>query len=150
MLETMIVEVLPEVAQKSNTEWLVPVTMIFGLLFGGGGLTALLKVWWDKKHGVAQTEILEDDALAGRWQHLIETQTKMLLDPLKSRLTEVESKVDFLEKELALSRSKYWKAIAHIRALLIWITKHEKDLDHDDPKTAPFPPAPPSEILMDL
>lgn len=112
-------------------------TVVVGL-FGAGGIVAWGRLRHDKKIDVAQQEVSEDDALAARWQNIIEAQTKNLLEPLQIRLKEVESKVAALESELAASRRKYWSAISYIRTLLTWIARH---IDNIDDTEVPTPPA---------
>lgn len=121
--------------------WSPLFTFIVGVatvLFGAGGIVAWRRLTHDKRIDVAQQEIAEDDALVARWQSIIESQTKNLLEPLQVRLRDVEGKVAALEEELAASRRKYWSAISYIRTLLTWIAKH---MDSVDDTQVPNPPA---------
>lgn len=127
--------------------WSPVFTFIVGIatvLFGAGGIVAWRRLTHDKKIDVAQTEIAEDDAIVARWQNIIESQTKNLLEPLQVRLRDVEGKVAALEEELALSRRKYWSAISYIRTLLTWIAKHMDNLEHTEV------PTPPTSVVEDI
>lgn len=121
----MILLTVEEVtATGSAWPWLTPLIAVMTLLLGGGGIAALYKARSDAKHGVAQQETAEDDALTSRWKTIIQTQTEVLLEPMRVRLTELEEKIGRLEGELETSRRKYWNAVAYIRTLLIWINRH--------------------------
>ena len=125
--------------QAEAWPWLTPVIAIGTLLLGGGGVAALIKARSDSRQGVAQQETAEDDALSNRWKAIIEVQTKSLLEPLQTRLHEVEGTVARLEKDLQESRRKYWSAISHIRTLYTWIARHmPDDIEHTQ---IPNPPA---------
>lgn len=105
--------------------------VIIAGLFGAGGIVAWLRLRHDRKVGVAQQEIVEDDAVAARLKSIIEIQTASLIAPLQDRLRDVEGKVKALEEELAASRRKYWLAISYIRTLLTWIGRHlPEDVEH--------------------
>jgi uncharacterized protein HemX len=120
----------PEVA-ASAWPWLAPLIAFVVALLGGGGVSALIKARADRAQGVAQQETAEDDALSNRWKMIIETQTKVLLEPMQTQLTELKAEVEKwkgevkkVQDELETSRRKYWNAIAYIRTLLIWISRH--------------------------
>ncbi len=113
------------------------ITLALGVL-GTGGVSALLKVRADKRLGIAQQELAEDDAFAAQWKSIIETQTESLLNPLKARLSEVEAEVATLKAELETSRKKYWSAVSYIRSLLLWIGRN---IPHDVEATLPQAPA---------
>lgn len=119
--------------------WLSPLITIITLLFGAGGFVAWRRLSHDKKMGIAQQEVAEDDALAKRWQAIIEAQTKALLEPMTTRLKDVEDKVQRLEEELETSRRKYWSAVSYIRILLTWIARHMPD--NIEATSIPTPPA---------
>jgi hypothetical protein len=78
----------------------------------------------DRKAGVAANEVAEENAEANRWQSIIETQTKALLEPMQAQLREHAEKIRGLEEELANRNKKYWQAISLIRALYLWIDRH--------------------------
>lgn len=144
MLPTMTMTVAATVGPDPtpSTWWLTPLMALLGLIFGGGGVAAIMKARYDRAQGVAALEVTEDDAISARWQSIIEAQTESLVKPLRERLVEVEDKVKALEADLTAIRSRYWKAIAHIRVLMTWIRSHI-GTSHDAP-------APPAEIAEDI
>lgn len=118
--------------------WLGSVIGLVTLLLGSGGVVAWRRLSHDKRQGIAQQELAEDDALTARWRAIIEVQTKSLLEPMQTRLKDVEGKVAGLEQELADSRRKYWSLISYVRTLLTWIARHMPDeIDHAQ---VPSPP----------
>jgi hypothetical protein len=123
--------------------WLTPLIAIAALLIGGGGVASWYRIRVDKALGVASQEVNEDDALVGRWERIIKAQTESLVQPLQTRLKEVEDKVQKLELELTVTKTKYWRAIAHIRSLISWIKHHASHVE------APTP-TPPMEIIEDI
>lgn len=116
-------------------EW-SPLLILLGVvvtaIFSAGGISALARLRHDKRIGVASQEVAEDDAEARRWQAIIETQTRALVEPLRHELQEVRGRVSALELELANSRRKYWLAISYIRTLLTWIGRNmpEDAIEH--------------------
>lgn len=126
-------------AVAESPQWLGPLITVVTLLFGAGGIVAWRRLTHDKKMGVAQQEVAEDDALANRWKAIIEAQTKSLLEPMTTRLADVEAKVKALEGELEASRRKYWSAVSYIRILLTWIARHMPD--NIENTSIPTPPA---------
>lgn len=119
--------------------WLQPALAVAALLLGSGGVVAWRRLTLDKRIGVAQQEVTEDDSVANRWKAIIEAQTKTLLEPMVTRIGTLESKVTTLETELETSRRKYWSAVTYIRGLLTWIARH---LPPDiETTTVPQPPA---------
>uniref|UniRef100_A0AAU7J8H6 Minor tail protein n=2 Tax=unclassified bacterial viruses TaxID=12333 RepID=A0AAU7J8H6_9VIRU len=125
--------------------WLAPLIAIAGLLLGSGGVVAWRRLSHDKRIGIAQQETVEDDALSNRWKSIIEAQTKVLLDPMTSRINTLETKVDTLEQELEDSRRKYWSAVTYIRQLLTWISRHLPSGLEDTQV-----PAPPTTVVEDI
>jgi hypothetical protein len=103
------------------------ITTLVTTLLGAGGIVAWRRLSHDKKIGVAAQETAEEDAEATRWRSIIETQTKSLLEPMQKQLTEHAAKIQQLEQELAVSKRKYWVAIAYIRTLLAWLNRHLPD-----------------------
>lgn len=121
----MLVHLAGEVvAGGDSMPWLQPLILIGTLLLGSGGVVAWRRLTHDKKIGVAQQETAEDDALSNRWKAIIEAQTKVLLEPMTSRIATLETKVGTLEADLEASRRKYWSAVTYIRQLLTWISRH--------------------------
>ena len=130
---------------SSSIPWLGPLITVVTLLFGAGGIVAWRRLSHDKKVGVAQQEVAEDDALANRWKSIIEAQTASLLEPMTKRLGVLEEKVSSLEGELEASRRKYWSAVSYIRILLTWIARH---LPEDIEQTSI--PTPPANVTEDI
>jgi len=123
--------------------WLTPLIAIATIVLGGGGLAALLRVRHDKRLGVAQQETAEDDALSNRWRAIIETQTKVLLEPMEKQIGELKGEVAGLKTEVAESRRKYWGAIGYIRTLNNWIARHL-------PESVEQVPPPPAVLAEDI
>ncbi|QGJ88900.1 hypothetical protein PBI_TEAMOCIL_46 [Microbacterium phage Teamocil] len=123
---------------ESSMPWLTPLIAIGTLLLGSGGVVAWRRLTHDKRIGVAQQETAEDDALSNRWKAIIETQTKVLLEPMQAQIASLTREVGEVKVELEASRRKYWSAITHIRTLYNWIARH---LPEDIESTAPPPPA---------
>jgi hypothetical protein len=142
---TLVLALAADGGAPDPAPWLTPAIALMTLVLGGGGIAALLKVRHDKRMGVAQQETAEDAALSARWEAIIRTQTVSLLEPLQARLKDVESKVNALEEELAASRRKYWAAIAYVRILLTWISRHMPD----DVEHTQVPP-PPANVVEDI
>ena len=88
------------------------------------GVNALLKQRDDRKQEVAATDVAQDNSQAERWKSIIETQTKVLLEPMKEQLREHADKIRGLEAELESRTSQYWNAISLIRALYLWIERN--------------------------
>jgi hypothetical protein len=65
---------------------------VAGVLFGGGGVAALIKAISDSRQGVDASEVAEDDAIAARWQALSDAQVQNLLRPMETRLATVEAR----------------------------------------------------------
>jgi hypothetical protein len=129
-------------ADALSSPWLAVVTIIITGLFGVGGLAALLRVRLDRKNSIAQQEVAEDDAIAQRWQAIVQAQTEALVAPLRASVSDLQAKVEKLEGDLRTSRSKYWRSIVYIRQLLAFLSKQL-------PEGVEPPPAPP-EILEDI
>ncbi|WKW87077.1 hypothetical protein SEA_NICOLE72_40 [Microbacterium phage Nicole72] len=125
--------------------WLGPLIAVGSLLLGSGGVVAWRRLTHDKRIGVAQQETAEDDALSNRWRAIIEAQTKVLLEPMTTRIQTLETKVGTLESELEASRRKYWSAVTYIRQLLTWISRHMPS----DIETTQVPQAP-STLAEDI
>lgn len=141
----MTVTLAATTADTGGMPWLAPTIAVLTLLLGGGGIAALFKVRHDKRIGVAQQETAEDDALSNRWKAIIETQTKVLLEPMRTELGEVKAEVRALRVDLETSRRKYWSAISHIRTLYTWISRHMPP----DIETTQIP-EPPATLAEDI
>lgn len=108
---------------------------------GLGGVAALLRVRVDKKVGVAQQEVAEDDAITERWKSIIQVQTESLLKPMQEEITKHAGKIAELETKLERSQQKYWGAVSYIRNLLMWINRHLPADSVDETTQIPGPPA---------
>lgn len=111
-------------AGNGDVNWLPTIITILTLLLGSGGLVAWRRLTHDKRLGIQQQELAEDDAFSARWKAIIETQTTTLLEPMQKRLGDVETEIRTVKTELEESRRKYWSAISHIRVLYTWISRH--------------------------
>ena len=127
----------------TGVQWLGPAIAIATIVLGGGGVAALLRLRHDKRIGVAQQETAEDDALSNRWKSIIETQTKVLLEPMQAQITNLTVEVAQVKVELADSRRKYWGAVGYIRTLHNWINRHL-------PESVEQVPAPPAVLAEDI
>lgn len=107
------------------------ITALGGAL--AGSIYQFARMRHDKKIGLAQQDLAEDDALAKRWEALARTQTESLIEPLRKQIELLEEKVGALEKDLSDSRIKYWRAINHVRALQSALIKHAPDATIPDP-----------------
>lgn len=125
------------------------VTLLVGL-FGGGTITSIVQARTDRKKGIGELEVAQDDAIAQRWQAIVEAQAESLIAPLDKRIDKMkaemevmERKIESLETELTASRAKYWRAIMYIRRLQTYIIRHL-------PEGQLQPPDPPKDIADDI
>lgn len=125
------------------------VTLLVGL-FGGGTITSIVQARTDRKKGIGELEVAQDDAIAQRWQAIVEAQAESLITPLDKRIDKMkaemevmERKIESLETELTASRAKYWRAIMYIRRLQTYIIRHL-------PEGQLHPPDPPKDIADDI
>lgn len=142
---------MQDVLDLPGFPWLSAIVAALAVLFGGGGVVALLRIRLDKKQGIAQQDLDENEAQAQRWKAIIETQTKNLLEPMEKRLEAAERKVVAVQKEvdglresLTKRTQMYWSAVNHIRRLYSWIKKHTPE------EVSEEVPAPPEPLLRDL
>lgn len=115
------------------------------LLFGGGGVAAYIKQRRDSKSGVRQDNRADGDSLNARAIAIVESQFNFLVKPLQEKVTGLEESVTKLQLEIESTKSKYWKAVTHIRTLYAWIAKHMPA----DVETTIVPP-PPVELAEDI
>ncbi len=139
----MVTVLAEQAGADPSMPWLGPLIAIASLLLGGGGIAAFLRLRHDKRLGVAQQETVEDDALSNRWKAIIETQTKVLLEPMQEQIGELKTEVAGLKSEVAESRRKYWGAIGYIRTLNNWIARHL-------PESIEQVPPPPAVLAEDI
>lgn len=86
--------------------------------------------------------VAEETADDAHWKAIIAAQTEALVQPLRNEVTELRTEVASLRTEVELVRTRYWRAIAHIRALMTWINRHQPE--------AVGLPAPSAEIVNDI
>lgn len=122
--------------------WMTAIVGVLSLLFGSGGAVAWRKMRNDSKLGVAQQETAEDDAISARWKAIIETQTKVLLEPMQGEIASLKREMGDLQEALKLAHRKYWSAIGYIRSLYALIARHELEQDKV--------PAPPAILAEDI
>lgn len=123
---------------------------VFLVLFGGGGIVAMLRLRHDIRSGVhgqrlaeRNVAIEEGSSLSEQYQQLVQTQAEALVDPLREEVKSLRGEVSKLRDEVSSLRTRYWKAIRHIRDLYGWISVHAPDLQ-------PTPPAVPTELVDDV
>jgi predicted RNase H-like nuclease (RuvC/YqgF family) len=101
----------------------------------------------------AATEDRADDehtaALTERWKDLIAAQTEAVVKPLRDEVERQAGQIVTLRDEMSTMRAefealrtRYWRAITYVRALLTWVHRH-----HDQPAGLPSAPA---EIAADI
>jgi hypothetical protein len=81
-------------------------------------------------------------ALTARWRELVALQTEEIVQPLRAEVGALRGEVATLRAEVEAVRTRYWRAITHVRALLAWIHRH-----HAQPDGLPLPPV---EIAADI
>jgi hypothetical protein len=81
-------------------------------------------------------------ALTARWRELVAAQTEEIVQPLRAEVGALRGEVATLRAEVEAVRTRYWRAITHVRALLAWIHRH-----HTQPDELPLPPV---EIAADI
>lgn len=112
--------------------WITSVAIPLAVvLFGGGGLAAILRARSDAKIGVADQENAEEDSQSDRWKAIIEVQTRAVIEPLERKVAALDSKVTAQDQEiqslkalLEEATSRYWKAVGYIRTLITWINRN--------------------------
>lgn len=127
------------------SDWLALVAGIGILLTGGGGVVAWMKQRRDAKNGIRQETRADEDSLNARAIAIVESQFTFLVKPLQEKVDELETKVKDLTTEVEAQKTKYWKAITHIRLLYSYIAKHMTN----ELETTP-PPPPPAELAGDI
>lgn len=131
--------VLPEISGAASP-WPIVAWSVVSLLLGGGTVGTVVKVWADRRSGIASHEVAEDDAIVARWRELSDAQTKALRGVIEELRADVEAlKADHraMRLELTTSRTKYWRAVGYARSLRAWIDRH---VPHD--QAAQLPPVP--------
>jgi HAMP domain-containing protein len=81
-------------------------------------------------------------AVTARWRELVAAQTEEIVQPLRAEVGALRGEVATLRAEVEAVRTRYWRAITHVRALLAWIHRH-----HAQPDGLPLPPV---EIAADI
>lgn len=119
-------------------------TAVGVLLFGGGGVVAWVKQRRDSKNGVRQENRADVDSLNARAIAIVETQVEYLIKPLTEKVKGLETDVAILRTEVQNAKTKYWKAVNHIRNMYAWIAKNHS------PDIAATVPPPPAELADDI
>lgn len=128
--------------------------LVSGSIFGG--IAALLvaipqirKIRSEARKSDVDAAVAEDRADDEHWAAIIQTQAEAVVRPLREELDRVSAKAAALEQRLDRMqadfdtlRTRYWRAISHIRSLMTWIHRH-----HTDPDSLPSAPA---EISADI
>ena len=127
------------------SDWIGLVAAIGMLLFGGGGVVVIFKQRADAKNGIREQNRSDIDSLNARAVAIVENQFNFLVTPLKEEVTQLKAEVKELKTEAESTRTKYWKAITHIRTLYAYIAKHMPT----DVVTTPVP-APPEDLANDI
>lgn len=120
------------------------------MLFGGGGIIALLRLRHDIKSR-AGSQALEERSLAleegsslgEQYQKLLRAQAEALVNPLREEVESLRNEVSELREEVSSLRTRYWKAIRLVRDLYGWISAHASEIK-------PSPPAVPVELVDDV
>lgn len=130
---------------------------ILWVLIGGGGFAGVAAVYRavaDRSQGVSSHELAEDEAISARWKSIIDTQVEALIKPLKDELSRIKSEnseamasmkqeQETMRTDLRNIHAKYWRAISHIRSLLLWISRNAPGVDTSLPQPA-------EEIMKDI
>ena len=127
------------------SDWLTILAAVGIFLTGGGGVVAFLKQRRDAKNGIRQESRADVDSLNARAVAIVESQFIFLVKPLQEKVTGLEQKVELLQTEVEAQKTKYWKAVTHIRNLYAYIAKH---MTSELEKTPP--PPPPAELAGDI
>lgn len=106
------------------SDWLAFIAAAGIFLFGGGGVIAWVKQRRDSKNGIKQESRADNDSLNAQAIAIVENQFNFLVKPLTEKVERLESQVKELTTEADSQRTKYWKAVTHIRTLYAWIAKH--------------------------
>lgn len=139
-------------AEPSLPIWVAALMSVATALLGSGGVAAVLKARTDRNIGIAQTGIEEDTAIAQRWKDLVDSQVKLLVEPMRetladqaAKITEMEVSIRNLRIEVEAVRTKYWRAVQFIRALMNW-----GRLNVPDQNTLNTLPPVPAELAEDI
>lgn len=133
-----------------------PASPLFAVLSIGGSIVTIaggLIVWIkvgpeirklsaDARKVDVDAAVAEDAADDAHWKAIIAAQTEALVQPLREEVVQLRGDVASLRSEVELVRTRYWRAIAHIRGLLTWIHRTHPD--------SPGLPIPPAEIAADI
>lgn len=123
--------------------WVPLIGTVIAALFGSGGLVAFLNWRHQRNTGVRQEDRADDDALSKRAQDLLESQFKMLVQPLQGEVARLRHDLDDVKEQLESQRTRYWRLVAFVRSLRSWAVANAKP-DHDPH------PEPPPDLAEDL
>ena len=123
--------------------WSAIISALVTALLGTGGIAAWKKARDDRKKGIDDGVRADFDAVNARALAMLDAQVAHLITPLTARLEELEREIETLTKKFEDQKSKYWKAIIHIRHLDTWISKHLPDQSDGKPGV-------PTELIEDI
>lgn len=127
-------------------------TDLLPILAGGGavaGLSTLLGAWWQRRRYRADARLVEAQALAteeetkdAHWERQVRILTGHIIEPLRAEVGGLRAEVRQLRAEVDVVRTRYWRAITHIRTLVAWAGA----FGHSSEELPPPPP----EISADI
>lgn len=100
---------------------------ILTVVFGGGGVAALIKARADRRKGVREDSRADVDSLNARAIAISQAQFDLLVTPLKNEVGELKTEVRELKTEVDNQKNKYWDAVTYIRSILVWLSRHFPD-----------------------
>lgn len=136
---------------------MTPAEWVFGAITALGGLSGLGAVlMWrrqakkldaDTRHVDTTTDLAVDAGEDSHWKAIVQAQTEALVQPLREEIAALRGEVQLLRVEtttlreqVETHRTRYWRAITYIRALLAW-ARHPSSSDA---------PSPPAELAVDI
>lgn len=115
-------------------------------LLGAGGLGSLgaaAGAWWQRRRYRADARLVEAQALAteeetkdAHWERQVRILTGHIIEPLRAEVGGLRAEVRQLRAEVDVVRTRYWRAITHIRTLIAWAGA----LGHSSEELPPPPP----------
>lgn len=142
-LHTIVLAAETAPAQQGPAAWITTIGVIVSALFGATGIATIIKNISDKRRGKVADEISLDQALNTRVQGLLDSQIKYLIDPLNTKVKELEGRQIAMQAELDLLKGKYQIALRYARRLKAFIDTHL----HHSPDA---PPEVPEELKEEI